>query len=151
MRPPLLVLLSILFWGTFAGAQNKYKPICDHRDRRPCAVALLKGETAPYDGQLLTTDLAIRQGQKVEHCDARMAIEVDRANQLAEVKINLEKRLRAIDTEAYELQLKVMQKHLEKAGKRSWLEHPAVVATMTAVVVVGALYAGTQVVQVAAK
>lgn len=146
-----LAAVFVLLWAASAAAQNQYKPVCDKKNRRLCAQAVLEGERVPFSGQLLTTELALRQAQKVEHCDARLEIEIQYEKEQSKVKLQLERQLRLIDAESHEAQIELLQDRLKQAHNRPLLEHPVVVATLAVVLTLGALYGGVQVVQVAGR
>jgi len=98
-----------------------------------CAVALYQGQVAPYTGQLLTTPLAIRLGQKADRCDAVVRIEADYARKLVLVDLDLEKRLRANDAKAYQAELDAVRAGLAVP----WWERPAFVGPVAAVLGAG--------------
>ena len=58
-----------------------------------CAVPVAAGQPAPYDGQLLTPDLALHLGQQAEGCDARLRLLTNRMGQEAGIE---QRRLRSL-------------------------------------------------------
>lgn len=73
----MILALCLIGWKTSAARADEAP------DLR--AVPLQAGEPAPFDGQLLTPELAIRLGQKAEGCEERINIEVRRVEALAVV------------------------------------------------------------------
>lgn len=144
-----LLCAAAVIWSTPTAAQNRYKRLCEDRERKLCAQAVVKGELVPFDGQLYTAEKAIQQSQRARYCDARVDIEVRHAREASEVQVNLEKQLRQIDQETYKREVEFLMKRLEAAYDRPWIQHPAVVATVTGLLVVGAIYGGAQLAQAA--
>lgn len=103
-----------------------------------CAAPILKGEAAPFDGQVLTTELAIKLGQKADFCDKRLAIELSRATQLADIELEKMRALRKIDEDAHAEQLRIMQKKVDAALDRPFWREPWFVALTTATVTLAA-------------
>lgn len=114
-------------------------PECDEGNAARCAAPLAKGERAPFDGQLLTVELAVALGQKAERCDALLGIEVDRAKKLAAVDLDLERQLRKIDAEAARQAREVFERRIAELAP-PWYERPSVVAAVT-VVLTGSVFA----------
>lgn len=115
-------------------------PACDGAD---CATPLRAGEPAPHDGQLLTTSLAIRLGQRADRCDAVVAIELERARALAAVDLALERELRRLETEAAARKAAALERAIE-AAEPPWHERPAFVAAASAALSVAAMYAAAR-------
>jgi len=92
-----------------------------------CSTPLQAGDKAPYVGQLLTPDLAIKLGQKAVYCDARIKLEVQRVSSKLQIDLDLEKQLRRIDQKNYEKQKSIYEKY----GGISWYEKPWFVATVS--------------------
>ena len=104
----------------------------------PQAVPLAKGQPAPFDGQLLSTELAIRLGMKAETCERRVGIEVTHAARLVQVDLDLCERKREIDAAARQAERELMTKAVD--GAAVWYRDPVFVAAtsvvLTAVVIV---------------
>ena len=128
-RLPCLVFLSVLAANSQALAQK----VCVEADPDLCSMAVTAGDKAEFSGQLLTPGLALKLGQKAEQCDARMKAEVDFAKALAKVDLDLEKKLRANETEALRQELALVKERM----KVPWYERPWFVVTVTIVLTVG--------------
>lgn len=106
------------------------------------AVPISKGDPAPFAGQLLTTDLAIRLGQKADRCDSIIELEKLHQQELAMVQVNLARQKEALANEARIQERKVWETRLEHAT--SWYTHPLFVAAVTAVSVGLLVYAAKE-------
>jgi hypothetical protein len=114
-------------------------PQCDEGTIDKCVVPLAKGERAPYDGQLLSTEIAIALGQKAEKCDALLSLEIDRVKKLAAIDLDLERQLRKIDTDAARLARELLERRIAESVV-PWYERPSVTAAVT-VVLTGSVFA----------
>lgn len=74
------------------------------------ATPIEEGEPAPYSGQLLDPETAIKLSQKAGNCDIRLNLELERMKAIHEAQL--------------------------EAVRPKWFEHPAFVATMTVLGVV---------------
>jgi hypothetical protein len=120
------------------GAPSGVDPgFCDQDQPSHCSTPIQRGQAAIFEGQLLTTDLAITLGMKAANCDARIALEVDFAKKMAEVDLVLEKKLREIDGKSAVDSIQLMQKRLDEAVVPVY-ERPWFVAGVTFVLTVGA-------------
>jgi len=111
--------------------------ICDEKDPDKCSQPVAKGQVAPFDGQLITTKLAVALGQKADRCDAVTAIEVDRVRGLLKVDLDLEHSLRLSESDGAKQREDLLMRKIDEAAPR-WYERPVFVATVTGVVVVAA-------------
>lgn len=75
------------------------------------AIPIDKGQPAPFSGQLLDVESAIKLGQMAKGCDIRLDIELDRLSRLHQAEID--------------------------AIRPKWYEHPVFVVGVTVVAVVG--------------
>lgn len=139
----MLVLASNLTGLESPGrAGDILPPVCVPGDPTQCSQPLDKGQCAPFQGQLLSTTLAINVGQKASFCDDRLKLELTHTKALAEIDLSLEKQLRANDRVTWETEKKLLLERLEEAkASPPWYTHPLFVATVT-VVVTGALTYG---------
>jgi len=123
--------------------------VCYPSDPKKCSTGLKTGDSAPYDGQLLTPKLAIELGQKAESFDARLKLELDFKTKTLQIDLELEKSLRENDRESFNLERTLLMKRLAEASSRPWYESPVFVATATVVgvvlVIIGTGYALKQV------
>jgi hypothetical protein len=115
---------------------------CDPDNPEHCAQPLAKGETAPFSGQLLTPELAIDLGQKADSCDARVEIESNRVQRLAEIDVTLARRLLEIERDAARQQVDLLTTRLEEARDIRFYERPVFVAAASVAATV-ALFAVT--------
>lgn len=88
---------------------------CDEREPLLCAAPLLAGDLAPWSGQLVTTELAIRLGQKAAGCDALRALDAEHAAKLAAVDLGLERRLREVEKAEHERAIDLLEEELRRA------------------------------------
>jgi hypothetical protein len=139
-------MIAILVWGQVQ---------CDPTSPELCSTPLREGEVAPFSGTLLTPDLVLRLGQKVEEGEARHKIEMDRAQSLAEVELTRERSLRAVDAAAATSSVAAwrdrasrLEEQLRASEDRSWFDTPAagftvgVVVTLLLVGVIGLTLSG---------
>lgn len=123
--------------------------VCDPSDPKKCSTGLKTGDSAPYDGQLLTPKLAIELGQKADSFDKRLELELNFKTKTLQIELDLEKQLRKNDKDSFDLREKLLMERLKEAHSKPWYEHPAFVATATAVgvvlVIIGTGYALKQV------
>lgn len=117
-----------------ATTESAPKPECDPSDPSRCSTPIKEGQPAPYDGQVLSTDLAIDLGQKAELFELRLGLELERATSLLKADLSLERRLRENDQQAFEAQIDLLTNRLEEAHHRLWYEHPLFIAAVSAVV-----------------
>jgi len=122
MTPRLLLAFS--FTLLTADAALAGPPVCDPADPRLCAAPLLKGDPAPYSGQLLTTELAIQLGQKADTCDTRLKLEVAFATKLAAVDLGLERSLHRNDLDASSDREAVLLRELTAAQDTPFWREP---------------------------
>jgi len=127
---PLLVSLSVLAADP--------TPECDPAMPTLCAAPLRLGQPAPYAGQLLSTELALRLGQKADRCDAYVRIEIDYAARMAQVQLDLERQKRRIDLDAALATLAATRRYYQQQLDDSpspWLVGGLAVAATVAVTV----------------
>ena len=120
--PALLVSLWGLFWSPLAEGGNPPYP-CDPQNKEKCATALQEGQPAPFSGQLLTTKLAIELGQKAEQFEIQLEWEKERERALSRVDLDLEHKLRQLETTSWKQQESRYLQEIEKAYK--WYRDPA--------------------------
>lgn len=108
------------------------------------------GERAPFAGQLLTPQLALRVGQGAGGCAARIQAAVGRCQQDADIELAAAKQMTFADTEAARAQQADLQAQLDETQKQlaaatpPWFAQPwfvgPVAAVLSAGVVVWALH-----------
>lgn len=116
--------------------------VCHVGDPRKCSIAVSKGEKVPFDGILQTNyqaaELAVRADPK--EIQKRVDLEKKTVQDLAYNDLQLERKLRTIDNEAWEEKLKKTEEHYQKEIDRldiEFYEHPAFVASVSALVTLG--------------
>jgi hypothetical protein len=141
-------MIQLLFLGFLFAQQASTQVIlkqCDEKKPANCAQFISKGTAAPFDGQILTTSLAIDLSLKADKCDAVIQLETSYEQKKAEASINLEKTLRQNDLQQHKLEIDVMNRELikwEKAAHIPFYEKPWFVCILTSAVV-GSLVIGT--------
>lgn len=128
--------------GPPASTERASEPVCDPKDPTRCSAPLRTGDLAPFNGQLLSPDLAIDLGQKAELFDLRLDLELKRATGLLQADLSLERQLRENNRKAFEAQIVLLTTRLEEAHHRLWWEHPVFVAAV-AVVLTGLVFYGS--------
>lgn len=139
----VLVLLSNTISSPWSHAEG-YPKVCDPGDPEKCSQPLKMGSQAPFSGQLLTPKLAIDLGQKAAYCDDRLNLELKYQKSLLSIELELEKKLRVNDQEHFQKEINLLTKRLKEAHSRPWYEHPAFVATVTAVAMALIFYGSTE-------
>lgn len=122
---PILVCSLGLFWILPVAAAAE----TENHGAQIDTVPLRKGQPAPFDGQLLSTEAAIRIVLEDEHSARRHALEVEHTRKLGQVALEHERERRRIDREAHKRQLSLADRALEKADP--WYRAPVVVAPVT--------------------
>lgn len=128
----VLAVVSATAQGAPGWASEPVPAICTPGDPSRCAQPLEKGQPAPFQGQLLSTELAIDLGQKATWCDQRLDLGLKHAKALADLDLTLAKQLRENDRVAWEAEKKLLLDRLEEeknSGK--WYTHPIFVATVS--------------------
>jgi hypothetical protein len=144
-----LCALAIVLSSSLARAQSnpdllQYALECDGENFSMCAQPLLKGEKAPFDGQLLTPELAISLSQRAMAFDSQLEIELERSQKLHDIEMNYQRDISNLDKEASKKQIKLLEKRLNEVVKIPWYQKPAFVAitscVATVAVVIGAVF-----------
>lgn len=144
-----LCALAIILSSSLAVAQSnsdmlKYALECEGEDFSLCAQPLLKGEVAPFDGQLLTPELAISLSQRAMGFEIQLEIELERLQNLHDIEMAYQKDINNLDKESSKKQIALLEKRLDEARGVSWYRTPVFVAVtscvVTVLVVVGATY-----------
>lgn len=136
----LLILPLLLATSSAWGAEPSLPPECD---AEVCSAPLKRGERAPFDGQLLTTDLAIQLGQRAERCEVLSKLDVEHAKAIAAIDLGLERKLRELEAEAARQREAALVRALE-AERARWYERPAFVATVAVAASFAAVWAAGQ-------
>jgi len=144
-RSSLCVLALISVCGLIPAPLRAADPVCDPKDPKKCAVSLKVGEPAPFAGQLLTPTLAIDLGQKADSFDKRLSLELGYKTRTLQIELDLERRLRKIDLDAFQRSETLLLTRLEEAHYRPWYEHPAFVSVVTAAILSLVFYGSIEV------
>jgi len=144
-----LCALAIVLSSSLARGQSnpdllQYALECDGENFSMCAQPLLKGEKAPFDGQLLTPELAISLSQRAMAFDSQLEIELERSQKLHDIEMHYQQDINNLDKEASKKQIKLLEKRLNEVVKIPWYKTPVFVAitscVSTVLVVFGATY-----------
>jgi len=146
--PNFLCGLVLLVNSTALAQSNtdmlKYALECDGEDFSMCAQPLLKGEKAPFDGQLLTPELAISLSQRAMAFDVQLEIELERVQKLHEIEMGYQRDINNLDKESSKKQIDLLEKRLNEVQKIAWYRNPVFVSitscVATVLVVFGATY-----------
>lgn len=104
-----------------------------------CAAEVIKGEPAPFTGQLMTKELAIPMGQKADTCDVVTRREVDFVRKVERVEADRVQKLADVDKKGCDDRHAFMSTELDKAT--AWHRQPAFVIPVTMVVTIGIVLA----------
>lgn len=156
--PLIWSVLAIVWLPSMGTAQESARrptknPPTDNNpcaDPNLCAIALRKGQPAPFSGQLLTVDLALQLGQVADGCAASQQAAVARCQADAAIDIQHEKDSRKADAEMFTASTLAAQQRLARAQKlaedqappffaRPWFVAP-VTAVLTASVIVWVMH-----------
>lgn len=133
-----LVILSSLILTSQAYSQD---PICTPGKPDHCVVGIEKGQVAQFSGQLMTHQMAISLGVKLELETKKLQLELEKTKTLLDIEIQKEKDLRISDNKFCEEQKKILRKQIETP----FFEQPVVVAIITAAAVIGTVYVTAQI------
>ena len=125
--------------------------ICDPDDPAKCSVELVKGDKAPFYGQLLTPKLSIALSRGIDDCYKLSETDMRFAKKEAKLHIEHEQSLRKSDATSCALEMDVM-----KADRDRWkafseipfYREPWFIATVTAVGVGALIIGSTKLIQV---
>lgn len=123
MKLPAYVMI-LLLWSNTSFAQDTTAP-----DRKPTLLA--KGKLAPFDGVLLTAtdmaDMAAKEQKIIKRANAAIQKAVD----LAKIKIDKAEKDLAIEIELGEQREELLTRHIEAVEK--WYHQPPFVASAAVV------------------
>lgn len=142
IRLNYLLFLFVLLISPISKAQEK---ICEGED---CAVGIQQGEIAQFTGQLITTSLAVKLGQKAEYCDRYLELEIGKLKSIHKLELDYEKAVQTLKIESWNKQEKLLLQKLEEKYKEKWYRHPAIVATVSVVLTVALIYGSSKLLQV---
>lgn len=146
-----LCVLALVLGSLPAHAQEmnvlEYVAECDGEDPSMCAQPLRRGEVAPFDGQLISPELAISLGQRALNFDIELTIELDRQQQIHELALDYQKEINALDKKSAEKQIALLEERLEEAQKIAWYRTPAFVGTTVCVATVLILFGSAYLLQ----
>lgn len=140
----------MLGWASAAGAQNRYKKLCDPKQPKHCAQAVLQGERVPFDGQLYSKELAVVQSERANTCDTRLEVELSRATGQFRAEINYQDKLQRVEKELAAEKLRLWEIRYQEAlaaAERRWYEHPVIWIGLGIVGTVAAVWGGVAVIE----
>ena len=145
-----LALIGLLVCWPISGKAQTFPPTCDPDDPKSCVQPLVKGEPAPFDGQLMSNRRAAKLAVAAGGCQDRVDLVTERERELAKVILDGEKALRASDQAGAQLQRDLLMKRMaemEDILTPRWFERPAFVAAVTVVATVAVLVVSVKTVQ----
>ena len=137
-------MLILVIANLVLGVPPSLQARCDPNDPTSCVQPLLKGEAAPFAGQLLTFRRAAILGVAKLQLDERIQIEVELARGKLLAEIDGLKTTQELLKSSHQLEIKMLMSRLDSAMKPVvWYEKPLFVAVVavvaTTVVYVGAV------------
>ena len=134
------------------------EPQCADGNEAACAVPLMRGQVAPYDGQLLTPTLAIELGIKANNADRWLELELSRTTSLADSRLQHEKELRQIDVAQLTRERDAHERDAarwradsaRKVEPPHWTSHPAFVSSVSVLLTLGLVWTAIQIVHAGA-
>ena len=121
---------------------NQFPVECDEADPSHCAQPAFKGCPAGFDGQLLTTGLAIHLGQEADSVEKEVQIAVTATAAWWRVHVAHEKNLGKIEAERAYARGEI------EGSKRHWTEHPAFIVSMTLLGAVALVWTAKEVLKI---
>lgn len=148
-------MLSAALMLTLAlgGAGKKDRVIeVDCRKSHPsrCTAGMYAKEKAPFDGVLMTGDLAAYLYLTEKNEQKRIDLAVKKATELKDLEIQHQKDLREIDKEAFEEKLQIKDEaHAQQLElvRRPWYEHPAFIIPVTVAATIGVVMVTKEVIE----
>ena len=129
---------ALILFASLVGSSALATDTAPNEAPRP--TPLEAGAPAPYTGTLLSTERAIRLGQRAERCEFLLADQVVKLTRLHEIDLQLEHNKLDIERDRARLREAEFERQLDV----SWLEHPALVAAVTAVLTYAILRAAKE-------
>lgn len=127
-------------------ADLKYKPVCSAPSE--CVLPILRGEIAPFDGQLMTSLKAAKIAVESADIDKRIRLEVAHTSSIAAIDLRTEKAFHAADLRQLIAENGILERQLAAASP-AWYERPVIVVPATVVLVLGAVFVGAKVLEAA--
>lgn len=129
---------ALILFASLVGSSASATDTAPSEPPRP--TPLEAGAPAPYTGTLLSTERAIRLGQRAERCEFLLGDQITKLTRLHEIDLQLERSKLDIERDRNELR----EAELERQLGVSWLEHPTLVAAVTAVLTYAILRAAKE-------
>ncbi len=123
------------------------KVYCDPYDANRCTQRVYEGQLVPFNGQILTIDLAVSLGQKAFYCSEELKLQLDQQAKILRVDLDLEKDLRANEREVYDTRIALLMKKLNDVESSSWYERPGFVVPMTVLATLLVVYGAVAIVK----
>ena len=108
--------------------------VCDPKDAQSCVQPLLRGQRAPFSGQLLTNWRAAKLQVANEQHEERLAAAVKRVTDMLQADIDRLTVMRENDKVFHKIEVDLVLKSLEEAHKAAavpWHRQPVWVAIFT--------------------
>lgn len=145
----LAVLAAALAAQSTAAADPSARmPVCDEAG---CVVELMRGETAPFNGQLLSPELAIAVASRANDCAAVIEIELARSSSIARADLVASERRAAAEIDALRRIVKTTQEDRDLYRAESarrvepphWTASPWFVASVSVLATIGLIAGGS--------
>lgn len=104
----------------------------------PAAVALDKGDPAPYAGILLTSGRAAKLGTSYEKCKTKMKLDEEFFTSREKIREDAAKNILDIERETAAEERKLLEKRLADAEARAWWDSADVLVPVGVVIGIGA-------------
>jgi len=112
-----------------------------------------RGDTAPFDGQLLNEDLAISLGQTATHAAEHLQLELARSSSVANARLNAARAVAAAETNQMRRERDAFAREgvywREEAARKvepsPWWTSPFFVVPVVVLATVGAIYLGAEI------
>ena len=105
---------------------------CSAKAAEPAIVPVQAGQPAPFAGQLIPPLTAARMGVSIESCDARIALDVAHAEEIAAAQVQYQRDLLAAADQAAQAREYALRQQLDEQRPR-WYQHPAFIATVSVI------------------
>jgi hypothetical protein len=103
-------------------------------------MSIKQGDPAPFSGQLMTNQMALSLGLKLEFETEKLRLEIEKTKAILGVEIQKEKDIRISNMKHCAEREKMLMNRIE----RPFFEHPVFVAFATAAAVLATVYVAAQ-------
>jgi hypothetical protein len=112
---------------------------------------LVKGEVAPFSGQLLTPKLAITLGQKADSFETRLAIELKYTEKMYRLDLDLQKKVDELDQKACTEKVDLLTARLKEKNQTHWYQSTTFVVTVSVILTAGVFIGGAYIFKAVSK